>query len=372
MKTQNKIITLGLLFTAFANQSFAYAPIIRDFHSVRAAGMGDVRYTTGEFEENFYANPARITDNPDSRFQLPQLSFEAGSTALSTLSTLTSSGNKGLSGFKGVVGEPLSARFQMVFPGYYSRNFITEDWSLGIGMLLSAQTVAEVGQSGSIDPLVLMNVGPSITVARRLLDENRLTVGVTARTEFRANANSNFSIQDFLGGTKVSDAVKGGNGAGFDFDLGTTFKPHWTLGGFSYQVGFAINNIMDGKYTNIGKPIKTDWSADPLQSPRTYNFGVSARHTGIPVFDSVLFALEVTDIGNNTNGSFYRLLHAGSEAKWKDLIARVGLNQGYYTAGFGIDLGFFNANLATYGEELGLNAGVREDRRYALQIGFEI
>ena len=372
MKSTTTSLILGLFSISLAHQAFAYAPIIQDFHSVRAAGMGDVRYTTGEFEENFYANPARITDNPDSRFQLPQLSFEAGSNAISTLSSLTGSGNKGLSGFKNSVGEPLSARFQMVFPGYYSRHFITDQWSFGIGMLVSAQTVAEVGQSGAIDPLVLMNVGPSFTLARRLLDEDRLSVGITGRTEFRANANSNFSIENFLSGTNVSDVVKGGNGAGFDFDLGTTFKPHWTLGGFSYQVGFAINNILDGKYTNIGKPIKTNWSSDPIQSPRTYNFGVAGRHTNLLFFNSVLFALEVTDIGNNANGSFYRLLHAGGEATWKDLLFRLGMNQGYYTAGFGIDLGFFNLNLATYGEELGLNPGIMEDRRYAAELGFQI
>ena len=210
-----------------------------------------------------------------------------------------------------------------------------------------------------------------INLARRFLDEDRLSVGINARTEFRANARDFFSLEQFIGGEKISDALKGGDGLGFDFDLGTTFKPHWTLGDFKYELAFTINNVLGGKYNNISHPI-ADWAADPFQTNRTFNVGVSALHNHFWFFTSVLVAAELTDMGNNPNGSIYRCVHLGSEFKWRRLAARLGISQGYYTAGFGIDLFIFNLNIATYGEELGLNPGVMEDRRYAAQLGFEI
>ena len=361
---------LGLLNVSTAQ---AYSPIIHDFHSVRAAGMGDVRYTTGLYEENFYANPARVTENPEIQLQLPKLSFEAGSSAIGTIGSLMKSGNDGLSRFSSAVGEPLSARFQLVFPAYYKKEFITENWSLGVGMLVSAQTVAFMSQSGEIDPTTLLNAGPSFTLGRRLLEEHRLSVGLTARTEFRASSGSVFGISDFLTGAKtMNQALRGGSGFGLDFDLGTSFRPHWTWLGFQYEVGAAINNILGGKYTNLGGRI-SGWANDPIPSPISYNFGVSATRKNLFIFDSLLYAIELSDLGPaNAGGSIFRCVHLGSEAKWHALAARLGVNQGYFTAGFGVNAGFVDLNLATYGEELALNAGVMEDRRYALELGFQL
>ena len=373
MKIFHKKILLFSVLTAlpFGTTAFALNPILRDFHSVRAAGMGDVRYTTGIFEENLYANPARSTDNPENLLQLPQLSFEASGATLTALNSLLKSGSNGLQAFSDNVGKPLSARFQMVFPGYYHRHFITDAWSFGLGMTVTSQTIAQVSDSGTIDPTTLVSAGPVVNLARRFLEEDRLSVGINARAELRANSKPNYSLEEFLSGTQIANVVKGGNGLGYDFDLGTTFKPHWKLGDFQYELAFAINNILNGQYKNVSHPI-SGWTSDPFQSARSYNLGVSATHDHFWFFKSILLSLELTDLGNNPNGSIYRCVHMGSEFKWKILAARAGISQGYLTAGFGIDLIFLNLNIATYAEELGLNPGVMEDRRYAAQLGFEI
>ena len=92
----------------------------------------------------------------------------------------------------------------------------------------------------------------------------------------------------------------------------------------------------------------------------------------LPAFDSYLIALEFTDIGNNDKASIYKTVHFGTEERWKFIALRAGINQGYFTGGFGFDLKFLELNFATYGEELGLNPGVIEDRRYAAEIGIKI
>lgn len=371
MKTK---FTSALALSLFAmSTAQAYQPIVRPFHSVRAAGMGDVRYTTGFYEENFYANPARMARNPEWLIQIPKISVEAGSSTLKTLETITKSDGAGLERFSDAVGKPISARVQIVIPAYYAAEFLAPFWAFGVGMMVSTQTVAHVGQNALIDPLTVINAGPAITLARRLLSENRLTVGVTAHAQARGTSGSIIGLSDFLTGTDLNNAVKGGSSLGYDFDFGVSFRPHWTLFGFEYEIGGAVNNIMGGKYNNIKKDLISSWSRqDPMIIPRTYSLGVSAIHHHWFFFDEVMFAIEGTDFGNNINGSIYRNLHAGTEWRYKGISLRGGMNQGYPTAGFGLDLKVLNINLATYAEELGLNTGVMEDRRYAVDIGFEI
>ena len=369
MKT-NLLTLLALLSVITTQNAFSYNEIIRPYHSVRAAGMGDVRYTTGLFEENFYANPARATENPENLFQLPKISAEVGTNTLGTISDITKSGS-GLSGFAKDVGKPVSQRFQLVFPGFYKKNFWTDKWTMGIGMLISEQFVVGVHQNATIDPMLLVSAGPAITVARRLLEEDRLSIGATLHAEYRLSSNSGFAMKDFLTGTSLSDSIHGGSGLGFNLDLGTTFRPHWTFLDFQYEVGAALNNVMGGYGKQFSISRASSFKKDPIGTPHTFNFGCSAIRKTLPGFDSYSLAVEFTDIGNQ-NGSFYKTLHIGTEEKWKAFAVRLGLNQGYFTAGAGMNLGFFDLNLATYGEELGMNAGTIQDRRYAAEFGFQI
>jgi hypothetical protein len=367
--TKNSILLFALAATA--PSAHALNPILRDYSSVRAEGMGDVRYSTGLFEENLYANPARSTDNGETLLQLPQISVEASGATFGVVSSLLKS-SSGLNAFANNVGKPLSARVQIVLPGIYVNHFITSKWSFGAAITTTAQTISEVSQSGAIDPTTFVAVGPVVNLARRFLDDDRLSVGVNAHVEERANSQSLFSLEQFIGGESISQVKNGGSGLGYDFDLGTTYKPHWALGGFKYELSFAVNNIMGGKYDNIKDHTVTGFDDDPFQSNRAYNVGISGLHDHFWFFKSVLLAVEMTDMGNNPDGSIYKCAHFGGEVRWKILIARAGVSQGYATGGLGVDLKFIQINVSTYAEELGLNPGVMEDRRYAAQIGIQI
>ena len=168
-----------------------------------------------------------------------------------------------------------------------------------------------------------------------------------------------------------------------DFDLGATYQLPLGLGSpFRYHVGASVDNLLGGGYDNISlnlisqlKCTHSDGSISsclPNAQPRSYNFGVSATRASWWKLADTTFALEVTDIGNNPDGSLYRLIHLGAETHWSVLAVRAGINQGYWTAGLGLDLRFFTLDAATYGEEMSLNPGGNEDRRYALKIAFQI
>ena len=65
-------------------------------------------------------------------------------------------------------------------------------------------------------------------------------------------------------------------------------------------------------------------------------------------------------------------LHLGVEIDLPLLTLRAGLNQGYYTAGLGLDAGVVSLEAATYGVELGEFPGQLEDRRYLVQFKLEL
>ncbi|WP_300669754.1 conjugal transfer protein TraF [Desulfoluna sp.] len=82
-------------------------------------------------------------------------------------------------------------------------------------------------------------------------------------------------------------------------------------------------------------------------------------------------ALDYHDLTDNLtgDGSTEKKMHLGAELEFPILLAlRAGLSQGYYTAGATVNFKVLRFDVATYGEEVGVHAGQKEDRRYAAQL----
>lgn len=78
---------------------------------------------------------------------------------------------------------------------------------------------------------------------------------------------------------------------------------------------------------------------------------------------------------NRSEEQIGKKIHFGMEIAFPIVSVRGGFNQGYYTAGAGVDLPFIKVDAATYGVELGEYPGQKEDRRYiisaAIEFGFD-
>ena len=363
-----KALVLQFLLTT---SSYAFDEIITPYLSVRSVGMGGVILTTGLYDENFFNNPARITANPENRFTLLQMTpVEVSATTLSQISNITSNSSDPIAGVSQGAGNNIHSRLQLILPAYYLRAKDDRKWALGIGMILSGQVNANLRKSYNMDIGGIIDIGPAVTFGRKFLSDDSLSVGVTGHVTYRVATSPTYGLIDFVQGTPLSISAIAGQGAMYDFDFGSTYKVG-NLGDFDVNVAGAIQNILGGGYSNLGfKPLSI--TATPLAQPRSVGFGGNfSRETWGYFSDSVL-ALEVRNIGNNTNGSLFRMIHLGTETHWKALAFRAGLNQGYYTLGFGIGFSHFTLDLASYGVEMGLNAGTLEDRRYTMNFGFHI
>lgn len=198
-----------------------------------------------------------------------------------------------------------------------------------------------------------------------------LSVGLTTHATYRMAVPSTFTLTDLIQGEAFDPQDLAGDGAHVDFDIGATYVLQWHPWDLDIQPGFAVNNILGGKYDNLGIHILDSNVLPPVQ-PRTYGFGVSARKPMLGKLTNTTLALEFTDIGNNPDGSFFRLVHMGAETHFGIISLRLGLNQGYWTAGLGFNFYALEIDAATYGEELSTNIGFWEERRYAVRLSLQI
>ena len=136
IQSSKKMIAAAAIIASLSStSSHAFSPINRAYQSVRNAAMGNVRYTTGFYEENFYANPARAAANPENLFQFPKITLEAGKDAIESGMDIASS--SGLSGVAGAVGAPISARVQIMALAIHDYEWFNDLWAMSIGLPMS-------------------------------------------------------------------------------------------------------------------------------------------------------------------------------------------------------------------------------------------
>lgn len=96
----------------------------------------------------------------------------------------------------------------------------------------------------------------------------------------------------------------------------------------------------------------------------------------VKAIKSLIISLEFSDIFGleevtDKYEQFWKKTHLGAELDMNYASLRVGLNQGYPTAGLGLRFGIFKADYAFFTEEVGYYAGQLDKNKHALALGFE-
>lgn len=372
MKTSKSLFAILIGSSLLASgQARALDQVVRPYQGIRSAGMGGTLLTTGLYDENFFGNPARALANPKFKITPFDFMIEVNSSSISRVGDLASSGDP-WGKLASSSGQNNHLRIQTTLPSFYFPAGEEGKWAYAVGLHMSTQADMDLRNSFQIDPTVISDIGPSFTLARKLLDEDRLGVGMTAHATYRVSSNRGFTFVDLIKGSSISPTSTGGQGAHLDFDVGGTYVLPIQPWESKVTVGATINNLLGGNYSNLGlHPVSSIPGAAPAQ-PRTLGLGITAAKAQTGAFTDTVAAFEIRDIGNNPNGSLFKTLHIGGETHYGLTSIRLGINQGYLTAGFGFALKIVNIDLATYGEEMSLNAGGLEDRRFALKLEFQI
>ncbi len=351
----------GLLLISAS--AWGVEPIIRPFLSTRSVGMGGVVMTTGLYEENFFNNPARVTANPTSKLTVLDVTLQTNQNTLQAAPHLSGTLEKIINQ---EIGKNLHVRSQFVLPAWYLATNDNRRLALGIGIITGAEANIAISNNYHSSGSIIADFGPAITVGYKLLPDESLSVGMTLHGTYRFSNNDNLSLLDLIQGSRGNFGSLSNAGAMYNVNLGVTYQ-FLQLGAWEFNAAVAGQNLLGGAFNF--NPIKiAQVSPSPIPQPRSFGFGLSVSRREWWALKNSVFALELSDLNNNGSGSIYRLLHAGMETQWQFLSLRGGLNQGYWTAGLGIQLPVLSLNFASYGEELGLNAGQQEDRRYVANL----
>ncbi|VFQ46602.1 hypothetical protein [Desulfoluna butyratoxydans] len=182
-----------------------------------------------------------------------------------------------------------------------------------------------------------------------------LGVGVTALN--RSSIMETYTALDIADGdfedTLDDDQVDGSDAS---FDLGMIWRRE-IEGVTDVSLGVAGINIREMDFGEA-RDQESQFNAGVAFTQRFFGFSLTE-------------AFDYHDITDNLtdDGSTEKKLHMGAELVFPILLTlRTGLSQGYYTAGVTVDVSFLRLDAATYGEEVGVTGGQKEDRRFAAQL----
>jgi len=220
-----------------------------------------------------------------------------------------------------------------------------------VDMAIRNPTYPELHLSSAVD------YGGQVGVGYELPMVPGLSLGVGVKALSRKSIDEVYTAKDIADDDfedTIEDDQKDGSDASFDLGL------LWSReieGVTTVSLGFAGINIKEMDF------------GEARDQKAQYNAGVALAQTFFGF--TLTEALDYHDITDNLaeDDSTEKKLHMGAELKFPMLLAvRAGLSQGYYTAGATVDFKVIRFDVATYGEEMGVYAGQKEDRRYVAQV----
>jgi hypothetical protein len=349
-----RIFSFCMLSVLFASSAFSQAQPM-GWTSVRALGMGNAYTAVVSDSDSLFYNPAGLAKVKGINWTVMDPRGGAnGLTGIQTAQKLSAS----------------NANIPQILGPLYGQ----EIW--GGGGAKTAITIPDFGMAGFVntdvgfmpnsppDPTMQLNsyldYGYALGAAFDLVP-SIWQVGVVGRYVNRTGSTATVGPATLgtLNTTQLQNVLES-RGTGYALDFGSNI----TLPG-------PISPTMSFVYRDIGN---TTFSHDsgasappPVNSEMIVGGSLAIKLLLInitPAVDFRYLTSQTLQLGMKVD--------AGVEIALPLLRLRAGLQQGYYTAGVGLDLGIMRVDAATYGVELGAYPGQMEDRRYMAQLTIEL
>ncbi len=343
--------------------------------SVRALGMGNAMLSAKGIDQNaMFYNPSAIADYEGEVTYYTGLippAFEFNYSAIALTKDLfnlkddldkatTASAKTNV--FRNFVDKHVGSSYdldvRLPLFGAYNRYFsvaLLSDNRMGISFRNRAFPNYEIRATS------ISGVGLGSAYA---LFEDTLEIGAMAKVLYGIENEQIITIADILSGNMDNFKWKyWKRGMGVGFDVGAKYQ----VPDFGQDWIDTLRPAVAVTYQDIGNT-KFRWMKKN-GAPSRLDQSVSAGFSLNPVFGAVETSLNVDFRQLNLKQEFILKLNAGIEARFPERYGmkpslRAGCNQGYPTVGGGIQIGFFNWDVAFYGKELG--ESTREKGAYRL------
>ncbi|MCX7675308.1 MAG: hypothetical protein N2Z70_05700, partial [Bdellovibrionaceae bacterium] len=205
--------------------------------------------------------------------------------------------------------------------------------------------------------------------------------GVTIKGVHRAYMNLDFNALDLALNSNVLDKQNLSAGYTLDLDYGILYSPFLSDDGWQGWLqlarptfSFVARNILGGEFKQASSLGGNNSNQRPEPLYRTFDFGSRWEYPEFSIFRG-RGALDLRHIGH-PQWTLRKGLHLGFEFDW-DIASwwrgqyRVGLGQGYLSAGASALFAVFRLDLVTYGEELGVEPYTKENRVYMVRMNLD-
>lgn len=352
--------------------------IHQQYLSPRAMGMGNAFVGLADDHNAIFYNPAGL-----ARLEEGEVNMGLGGSLDTKVMSFVDDVNKAsASGNVSDVTDLLAKNYgnhygaRVTLGGIWAR----PKWALAV-MPLDLSVDMAIHQLGGAALDAVMTADTTIAYGRgwdvRWFKQDRMSIGVTAKFIHRAYLNRSILASDLAMDKEIIKLSDANEGFTADLDIGTLWTPKISsTSWFRFlrpSVGFVIRNVADYGFTTNFHLIDPK-SGQPRKLGRRFDLGTAWELPDWWVFKTRLLA-DMRDMGAD-NFTIKKGAHLGAEFNWKVRSWwrggwRVGVNQGYFTAGFTGKVGIFNLDLATYGEEFGPSEAPKASRRYMAKAALD-
>lgn len=369
---------------AFSVVALAKAPdytIHQEYTSTRALGMGNAFSAVADDHSSLFYNPATLALRKDSHFRA-FLRAGIDEDYPDFAKDLEAAESQGTQATVDVItkyyGKHLYSRVPTI-GGVWVRprwgiGFVPADLSLDIvpNNLLGPA----VGVNGYLDTTLAYGYGRYVNWGKL---KKQLAIGGTVKAIHRIFYSDSVNAGALANNEDLFDPKKSAEGMTVDFDIGLIYTPEikrrWINKHMKPTFAVVARNVIDYGFPVQFEVVNENNPREPDKLQRRFDVGMKLDLYKLWVFDPKL-AFEIKDMGHE-NWTFRKGMHAGAELGWKMYDWwrghwAVGMNQGYWTAGFGARIGIFQLDLASWGEEVGTKDVQLESRRYIVELAIDI
>ena len=342
-----------IIFTILFGYNVQALELFQQGMTARSAAMGGTSIAFVRGADALFSNPAALTKVEGFNFNLVTANATISKNAIDLASTMQSTGASftaadlnNLYGKK--IFTDVSLQGGLVVPyfgvGAYSYNTATQSFSNPSFPFYNVDLVSDYGYI----------VGGAFEISKNL------SFGLSGRHIKRWSGNEDILVTDLLGSSpqdiieqRLSDK---GKGNALDVAMLATFDNPWNT-----SLAVVWRDLGHTKFS-------TTSGNGPERQEDNLIFGLSSqKNMGLMTWTN---AFEYKFIRND--GEITKKLHLGTEIALGLFDLRAGYGQGYLSYGAAFDISFLRAEVASYTNELGANAGQSPSDRYQASISLNL